>query len=41
MELDNGVYGGLMLLRLPTAGELREAGIDPTGQGRRKQPAGN
>ena len=29
MELDNGVYGGLMSLRLPSAEELREAGLEP------------
>lgn len=29
MELDNGVYGGLMLLRLPTMEELSDAGLDP------------
>ncbi|MEI7913153.1 MAG: GAF domain-containing protein [Mycobacteriaceae bacterium] len=32
MELDNGVYGGLMLLRLPSSDELYDAGLDPAEQ---------
>ena len=28
MELDNGVYGGLMLLRHPSPEELSDAGLD-------------
>lgn len=30
MELDDGVYGGLMFLRLPTVAELLDAGLDET-----------
>jgi hypothetical protein len=30
VELDGGVYGGLATLRLPTAVELADAGLDQT-----------
>lgn len=29
IELEEGTYAGLIALRLPTAGELAEAGLDP------------
>ncbi len=33
IELDEGVYGGLVTLRLPTEEEVADAGLGPTGPG--------
>ena len=32
VELEKGIYGGLVVLRLPTDDELAEVGLAPTGE---------